>query len=92
MKNTSSTDDIAALDRISREVRHKLIEISGWAKSAHLAGSLSCVDLLVALYWTTLRVDGANPEDPDRDRLIFSKGKSTGSYWIVGDGKGPDFG
>ena len=83
MENLSSTNDIATLDRISREVRHKLIEISERAQSAHLAGSLSCVDLLVALYWTALRVDGANPTDPDRDRLIFSKGHAICALYVV---------
>ena len=83
MENLSSTNDIATLDRISREVRHKLIEISERAQSAHLAGSLSCVDLLVALYWTALRVDGANSTDPDRDRLIFSKGHAICALYVV---------
>lgn len=75
--------DVANLDRISREVRHRLIAISGRAQSAHLAGSLSCVDLLVALYWTALRVDAANPTDPERDRLIFSKGHAICALYVV---------
>jgi transketolase len=32
------------------------------------------VDLLVALYFSVLRIDPAKPEDPGRDRLLLSKG------------------
>jgi transketolase len=75
--------DINGLERISREIRFKLIELSHRAQSAHLAGALSCVDLLVALYWTKLRVDGQKPLDPDRDRLIFSKGHAVSALYTV---------
>ena len=43
-------------------------------KTPHVASALSCVDLLVALYFSALRIDPAKPEDPDRDRLLLSKG------------------
>ena len=43
-------------------------------KTPHVASALSCVDLLVALYFSVLRIDPAKPEDPDRDRLLLSKG------------------
>jgi transketolase len=75
--------DIPKLARISREIRYKLIELSHQAQSAHLAGALSCVDLLVALYWSKLRIDGKNPADPDRDRLIFSKGHAVSALYTV---------
>ena len=75
--------DAATLDRISRTVRYRLIEISHRAQTAHLAGALSCVDLLVALYWTRLRVDPAAPNDPARDRLIFSKGHAVSALYTV---------
>jgi len=43
-------------------------------RTPHVASALSCVDLLVALYFSVLRIDPANPEDPNRDRLLLSKG------------------
>jgi len=75
--------DSATLDRISRTVRQRLIEMSHRAQTAHLAGALSCVDLLVALYWTRLRADAAKPGDPGRDRLIFSKGHAVSALYTV---------
>jgi len=53
------------------------------AKSAHLGGALSCVDLLVALYWDILNIDPANPVEPGRDRLIFSKGHAVSSLYVT---------
>ena len=44
------------------------------AKSGHPGGSLSIVDLLTYLYMEVMRVDAKNPKNPDRDRLVLSKG------------------
>jgi transketolase len=74
---------LAQLDRISREIRHELIAISHRAQSAHLGGALSCVDLLVALYWTKLQIDPSEPDDLARDRLIFSKGHAVSALYAV---------
>ena len=71
------------LDQISRQIRYRLIRMSHTAQSAHLGGALSCVDLLVALYWDVMQVDAANPEDPARDRLIFSKGHAVSALYAA---------
>ena len=44
------------------------------AASGHIGGSLSAMDALTELYFEELRVDTANPHDPDRDRFVMSKG------------------
>lgn len=71
------------LDLIARRIRHRLVRISHEAKTAHLGGALSCVDLLVALYWDVLRIDPADPENPTRDRLIFSKGHAVSALYTA---------
>jgi transketolase len=76
-------NDPAALDLIARKVRFRLIEMSHRAQTAHLAGALSCVDLLVALYWTTLRAGPSAPHDPARDRFILSKGHTISALYTV---------
>ncbi len=75
--------DLAALAQIGRELRFELIALSHRAQSAHLGGALSCVDLLVALYWTHLRIDPQQPDSPKRDRLIFSKGHAVSALYAV---------
>jgi transketolase len=71
------------LDLLARRIRHRLIRISHEAKSAHLGGALSCVDLLVALFWQVLRIDPARPDDPLRDRFVFSKGHAISALYTV---------
>ncbi len=44
------------------------------ASSGHPGGSLSCLDLLTVLYYDEMKIDPANPDDPDRDRFVMSKG------------------
>ena len=41
---------------------------------SHIGGGMSMVDMAVALYYDFLKFDPANPDDPDRDRFILSKG------------------
>jgi transketolase len=71
------------LDFIARRIRHRLIQMSHVAQSAHLGGALSCVDLLVALYWEILKIDPAFPGDSSRDRLIFSKGHAVSALYTT---------
>ncbi len=61
------------LQLIANNIRKTVIEMAYTKNSAHTGGSLSCVDILTALYFNTLHVDPKNPEAEDRDRLVFSK-------------------
>jgi transketolase N-terminal domain/subunit len=47
--------------------------ISG-SRSAHIGTSLSVVEILVGLYFSSLNVDPKNPQKADRDRFLLSKG------------------
>lgn len=53
------------------------------AASGHIGGSLSVMDLLTTLYFHTMRVDPKDPKDPDRDRLVLSKGHCTPALYAV---------
>jgi transketolase len=55
-------------------IRKHIIEQVGTAGSGHPGGSLSCVELLTALYFKIMKVDPKNPAWEDRDRFILSKG------------------
>ena len=58
----------------ARAVRARVLRMAHAGRTPHVASALSCVDLLVALYFFALRIDPAKPEDPERDRLLLSKG------------------
>jgi transketolase len=71
------------LDKIARQIRGKLVHLSHSAKTAHLGSSLSCVDILVALYWRVLRLDVNQPLAETRDRFILSKGHAATTLYAV---------
>lgn len=52
--------------------------------SGHLGGSFSAMDILAVLYFNVMHVDPENPQNPDRDRFVLSKGHCTpGLYPIL---------
>ncbi len=53
------------------------------AKSGHPGGSLSIADLLTYLYFVKMHVDPKNPDMPDRDRLVLSKGHCAPALYSV---------
>jgi transketolase len=56
-------------------LRKKFIQTACLVDATHVASSLSCIDIITALYFGgVLRYDAANPQLPDRDRFILSKG------------------
>ena len=62
------------LQAIATRIRMAVIEGTHGAKSGHPGGSLSIADDLAVLYWKEMNVDPARPADPERDRLVLSKG------------------
>ncbi|MEK7406449.1 MAG: transketolase [Acidobacteriota bacterium] len=69
-----ATPTLEELQAISKRIRRHIVEMTGAAKSGHPGGSLSAVEILVTLYYGVMRHDPSNPEWPDRDRFILSKG------------------
>ena len=53
------------------------------AASGHPGGSLSCLDVLTTLYFDIMKVDPRNPQDPDRDRFVMSKGHCSPAMYPV---------
>ena len=53
------------------------------AASGHPGGSMSCLDLVTALYFNVMHVDTQNPQGPDRDRFVMSKGHCSPALYPV---------
>ena len=70
MENKRKTELAIIANRIRK---HALTAVYS-ANSGHPGGSLSIADLLALLYFEELRIDPKNPKDPNRDRLVLSKG------------------
>jgi transketolase len=72
--------EIQELKNIARDIRKDIIDVTGWAGGAHIGGGLSVTDILVILYFKYLRINPAQPEDPERDRVVLSKGHAGVAY------------
>lgn len=78
------TAEETELDAVARRARWHILNTVASSKAGHIGGPLSATDLLVALYFRQLRIDPAQPQDPDRDRFILSKGHSAiGLYSVL---------
>lgn len=67
---------IRELEQKARSIREGILECIGIDKKGHLGGSMSSADLVTALYFYKMRINPADPYDPERDRFILSKGHS----------------
>ena len=66
----------------------KKIRVNIWralhaAGSGHMGGSLSAADILAALYFHYMKIQPGDPEWPDRDRFILSKGHANAALGAV---------
>ena len=76
-------DDIRRLRLRAAQCRRLLTDMIYRAGTGHIGGSLSCADILVALYFSEMRTDPQNPGWEGRDRFILSKGHSVEAYYAA---------
>ena len=53
------------------------------ARAGHPGGSLSAADILTALYFQEMNIDPANPQAPERDRFVLSKGHAAPALYAT---------
>ncbi len=68
---------IEELEQVSKQIRKDIVSMVHGAGSGHPGGSLSATDLMTALYFDVANIDPNNPENPNRDRIIYSKAHVT---------------
>ena len=66
--------DLKALRLAAAKSRLLAVDAVHEAASGHPGGSLSCLDMLTALYFHEMNIDPADPKNPERDRFVLSKG------------------
>ena len=71
------------LEAIARECRVQIIRMITHAGSGHPGGSLSVIDLVVALMFGRMRHDRHRPDWPERDRLVLSKGHAVPAVYAA---------
>lgn len=71
------------LQKHANSVRRSVMEMAYNAESAHTGGSLSCVDILTVLYFSIMKINPQKPQDPKRDRFVFSKAHDCKALYAV---------
>lgn len=74
---------IEKLNGIANIGRRSIIEMIYYGGSGHPGGSLSCVDILTALYFEIMNINPEYPKMHDRDRFILSKAHSAPALYAV---------
>lgn len=75
--------NLDALREKAQRIRCDTLWMAHTSKSAHVGGSLSCADILAVLYFGIMRLRPEDPQWPDRDRFIMSKGHTCSALYAA---------
>ena len=62
------------LQIMANKIRKDIVASVHSARAGHPGGSLSAADVFTYLYFEEMNIDPENPDKPDRDRFVLSKG------------------
>ena len=71
------------LDHIAYNMRRSSLQMTTQAGSGHPTSALSAADIVAALFFYAMQYDPRNPENPDNDRFILSKGHASPILYAV---------
>jgi transketolase len=74
---------VRELQHTARRMRYEIVKMMGPNKPHHFGGSLSEVEVMVALYFYKMKYHPSDPTWPDRDRFIMSKGHSVPAQYVA---------
>ena len=77
LAGTLEKQDVEFLRNLGQQLRVDSIRCSTAAGSGHPTSSMSAADLVAVLISRHLRYDWSNPEEPNNDHLIYSKGHAS---------------
>ncbi|MBI3593779.1 MAG: transketolase [Nitrospirae bacterium] len=78
-----SPDHSAQIEKLSNSLRIDILKMIYDAQSGHPGGSFSAIDILTVLYRDVMKHDPKNPDWPDRDRFILSKGHAAPALYAL---------
>jgi transketolase len=81
--NVINLEDNQFLQEKAAQIRLKIVKMIYNSGAGHIGGSLSTVDLLVALFYRVMEFRVDNPSWSRRDRFILSKGHSCEGYYAI---------
>ena len=69
-----SESTIKEMKSIALKLRHHVLEMIGINTAGHLGGSFSLAEAMAVLYFYRMKLNKESLNDPNRDRLLLSKG------------------
>jgi transketolase len=69
-----SEGTLKEIKSLAIQLRRDLLEMIGIGTAGHLGGSSSLAETMAVLYFHKMNINKNNLKDPDRDRLLLSKG------------------
>jgi transketolase len=64
-------------------MRERIVDMAAQPLGAHLGGSLSAADVLAVLFFHVMRLRPEQPDWPDRDHFVLSKGHASASLYAA---------
>ena len=74
--------------QLAKQIRTDCVRMTNSGRSGHVGSMLSMADMIAVLYEKILNVDPADPDMPDRDRFILSKGHAGAAVYSALAAKG----
>jgi transketolase len=74
---------IAKLEQLANRIRIKVVKMIACSGVGHAGGAVSIAEMLAVLYGREMRMDPKNPQWPDRDRFVLSKGHGCPALYAV---------
>ncbi|HSW91052.1 MAG TPA: transketolase [Candidatus Saccharimonadales bacterium] len=71
------------LEEMATRIRLDIMDMVEQAGSGHIDSSFSCVEIMATLYGNIMHHDPLNPDAPDRDRFILSKGHAAPTLYAT---------
>lgn len=73
---------------LAKFIRQSVVKMTSFGNSSHVGSCLSIADIMAVLYGEILNVDPQNPDMPDRDRFLLSKGHAGAAVYASLAGTG----
>lgn len=77
---------LSVLEEKAKFIRTETVRLSRIAGAGHYSSTFSCAELLATLYYDQMRLEPGQPDWPERDRFVMSKGHAAiGLYPVLAD-------
>lgn len=68
---------------LAKHIRTHALRMTSLGGGSHVGAIFSCADIIAVLYGGILNVNPAEPDNPDRDRFVLSKGHAGGGLYAA---------